>query len=129
MPSKPNARNWNDVQTALATAAIVTTLGLWNLFATPAKTATTQAQPQEPTNPPPTDPPVAAQEPVSGLCEHDLHMRHGDRFTQAGPQTVSVAAAQPQQQPQPQVRKKKNNNNPGGGSASVTQSVTKTKSS
>ena len=119
MPSKPNARNWNDVQTALATAAIVTTLGLWNLFATPAKTATTQAQPQEPTNPPPTDPPVAAQEPVS--MPHVKIM-----FTQAGPQTVSVAAAQPQQQPQPQARKKKNNSNPGGGSST---SVTQTKSS
>ncbi len=30
MPAKSNARNWKDVQTAIATAAIVMTLGLWN---------------------------------------------------------------------------------------------------
>ena len=119
MPAKPNARNWNDVQTAIATAAIVTTLGLWNLFATPAKTVTPQAQPQEPTDtsvPPPTEPPVTSPEPVSMPKVKIM-------FTQAGPQTVTVAAAQPQQQQaQPQVKKKKKNNgNPGGGSQSVTQ--------
>ena len=27
MPGKPKSRNWNDVQTAIATVAIVTTLG------------------------------------------------------------------------------------------------------
>ena len=43
MPAKSNLRNWNDVQTAIATAAIVTTLGLWNLFATPAKAETVKA--------------------------------------------------------------------------------------
>ncbi len=116
MPSKPNARNWNDIQTAIATAAIVTTLGLWNLFATPAKTVTTQAQPQEPTNPPPTEPPVAAQAPISMPKVKIM-------FTQSGAQTVTVAAAQPQpSQVQPQVKmKNKNNSNPGGGSTSVTQ--------
>jgi len=56
--SKPNSRNWNDVQIAIATTAIVTTLGLWNLFsAPPAKTVT--AQVDNPVNPPPTEPPVA----------------------------------------------------------------------
>jgi len=118
MPPKPNARNWNDVQTAIATAAIVTTLGLWNLFATPAKTVTPPAQPQEPTNPPPTEPPVAAQEPVSMPKVKIM-------FTQSGSQTVSVSAAQPVQQAQPQVKKKKkNNSNSGGGSPSVTQTKT-----
>jgi hypothetical protein len=116
MPPKPNARYWNDVQTAIATAAIVTTLGLWNLFATPAKTVTTQAQAQEPTNPPPTEPPAASQAPVSMPKVKIM-------FTQAGPQTVTVSAGQSQpSQVQPQVKKKKkNNSNPGGGSPSVTQ--------
>jgi len=117
MPPKPNARNWNDVQTALATAAIVTTLGLWNLFATPAKTVTPPAQPQEPTNPPPTEPPAASQAPVSMPKVKIM-------FTQAGAQTVTVSAGQPQPSPvQPQVKKKKKNNgtSSGGGSPSVTQ--------
>jgi len=116
MPPKPNARNRNDVQTAIATAAIVTTLGLWNLFATPAKTVTPPAQPQEPTNPPPTEPPVAAQETVSIPKVKIM-------FTQSGSQTVSVSAGPSQpSQVQPQVKKKKkNNSNSGGGSPSVTQ--------
>jgi len=43
-------RNWNDAQTAIATVAIVTTLGLWNLFATPVKKETAQiVQPISPT--------------------------------------------------------------------------------
>ena len=119
MPAKPSTRNWNDVQTAIATAAIVTTLGLWNLFATPAKTVTAQAQPQEPTDnslPPPTEPPVASREPVSMPQVKIM-------FTQVAPQTVTVAAAQPQQQSQPQIKKKKKNNN-NGGSQSVTQTKT-----
>ena len=116
MPPKPNARNWYDVQTAIATAAIVTTLGLWNLFATPAKTVTTQAQPQEPTNPPPTGHPAAVEAPVSMPKVKIM-------FTQSGAQTVTVAAAQSQpSQIQPQVKKKKkNNSNSGGRSPSVTQ--------
>jgi hypothetical protein len=121
MPSKPNARNWNDVQTAIATAAIVTTIGLWNLIATPAKTIIAQAQPQEPNDtsvPPPTEPAAAAQEPVSMPKVKIM-------FTQAGQQTATVAAAQPQaQQVQPQVKKKKKKNGSpgaGGGSPSVTQ--------
>lgn len=115
MPAKPNSRNWNDVQTAIATAAIVTTLGLWNLFATPAKTITSQApEPTDPSVSPPTEPAVASEEPAS--MPHVKIM-----FTQVAPQTVTVAA-QPQQQPQTQVKKKKkNNSNPGGGSPSVTQ--------
>ena len=55
MAAKPNSRNWNDVQTAIATVAIVTTLGMWNLFATPSKTKASQAS--QPTVPP-TDPPT-----------------------------------------------------------------------
>jgi hypothetical protein len=119
MPAKPNARNWNDVQTAIATAAIVTTIGLWNLFATPAKIVTTSAQPQEPTLPP-AEPPVAAQEPVSMPKVKIM-------FTQSAPQTVT--ASQPQTvQAQPQVKKKRNNKNNGGSGGGGT-SVTQTKSS
>ena len=119
MPAKPNARNWNDVQTAIATAAIVTTIGLWNLFATPAKIITTQAQPQEPTLPP-TEPPVAVQEPVSMPKVKIM-------FTQAAPQTVM--ASQPQAVPaQPQVKKKRSNQNNGAGGGGGT-SVTQTRSS
>src|SRR5512141_3025131 len=101
MASKPKNHSWNDVQTAIATAAIVTTLGLWNLFATPAKTVTAQAQPQEPTDNslPPTEPPVVSREPVSMPQVKIM-------FTQVAPQTVTVAPAQLQQQSQPQVKKK-----------------------
>jgi len=62
MPAR-HARHWNDVQTAIAAAAVVTTIGLWNLFATPAKTVTAQAP--EPATLPPMQPPVASQAPVS----------------------------------------------------------------
>jgi len=51
MPGKPKSRNWNDVQTAIATAAIVFTLGLWNLFATPSKVVKA-AETREPSLPP-----------------------------------------------------------------------------
>jgi hypothetical protein len=111
MSAKPNARNWNDIQTAIATAAIVTTLGLWNLFATPAKTVTAQAE--EPTLPP-TEPPVASESAPAAMPQVKI------MFTQTAPQTVT--AQQPQQQPR--VKKKKNNNNNSGGGHSVT--VTKT---
>ena len=106
MSSKPNARKWNDVQTAIATTAIVTTLGLWNLVATPAKTETIQTQ--EPVVPP-TEPPVST---VPTAMPQVKIM-----FTQAAPQNTVV------QQPQTVKKKKKNNqaNNSGGGGGSVTQ--------
>lgn len=115
MSAKPNARNWNDVQTAIATVAIVTTLGMWNLFAEPTKTLTAQAQ--EPTEPtvPPTEPPVTP-EPV-------LMPQVKIMFTQTAPQTITV------QQPQTEKKKKKNNNNGGGGGGSAPVSVTQTRSS
>jgi hypothetical protein len=117
MPAKPNARNWNDIQTAIAAAAIVTTIGLWNLFATPAKTVTAQApEPTDTSGPTPTEPPLASEGPISMPQVKIM-------FTQVAPQTVTVAAAQPQQQTQPQVKKKKKNNN-NGGSQSVTQTKT-----
>jgi hypothetical protein len=121
MPAQPNARNWNDVQTALATAAIVTTLGMWNLFATPAKTAA--AQTQEPKEPdptlPPTEPP-ATPEPT--LMPHVKVM-----FTQVPTQTTNVV---PQtQQETKKKKKKKKDNGGGGGGGGGSSSVTQTQSS
>jgi hypothetical protein len=110
MPAKPNARDWNDVQTAIATVAIVATLGMWNLFAEPAKTV--PAQVKEPAVPP-AKPPVTL-EPV-------LMPQVKIMFTQTVPQTITA------QQPQNEKKKKKKNNNNGGGSGSV--SVTQTQSS
>lgn len=118
MPAKPNAHNWNDVQTAIATVAVVTTLGMWNLFAEPAKTVTAQAQ--EPTEPtvPPAELPVAA--------EPTLMPQVKILFTQIVPQTTVV------QQPQIEKKKKKKKNNDGaggGGGASAPVTVTQTQSS
>ena len=108
MPVKPHVRNWKDVQIAIATAAIVMTLGLWNLFAAPEKTVAVQAE--KPTAPP-TAPPLAAEEPVSMPQVKIM-------FTQV-PQIVAA-----QQQQQPTIKRKKKNNNNGS-----SQSVTQTKSS
>lgn len=99
MPAKPNSRNWNDVQTALAAVAVVTTLGLWNLFAQPSKTVSSETA----TLPPPTEPPI---EPTA-IPQVKI------MFTQTAPQTfVNV---------QPPKNKKKNNNSGGG---TVTQTKT-----
>jgi len=107
MPSKPNSRNWNDVQIAIATTAIVTTLGLWNLFSTPATKIVT-AQVDEPiTPPPPTEPPVA-DEPV-------VMPQVKIMFTQTVAQPAIVV------QPQKVKKKKNNNNNGGGGTVTTTQ--------
>lgn len=116
MPSKPNTRNWNDVQTAIATVAIVTTLGMWNLFAEPTETETAQAKEQEPVVPatePPTELPVAG---VPTLMPQVKIM-----FTQVAPQTTTVV-----QQTQEKKKKKKKNNDNGGGAV---QPVTQTQSS
>jgi hypothetical protein len=101
MPQKNNHRNWNDVQIAIATTAIVTTLGLWNLFAEPAKTVTAQAEEEPITVPPPTEPPLAVV--PTAMTQVKI------MFTQTAPQT-STTVTQPQK-----VKKKKNNNNNGGG--------------
>src|SRR5215467_6541038 len=113
MPPKPNARHWNDVQTAIATAAIVTTIGLWNLFATPAKTLTAQVQPQEPNDPAvplPRESPITSQKPVSMPQVKIMFTSEASQGRQI------LAAQQPQpkivagQQSQPQIKKKKKNN-------------------
>ena len=107
MPAKSNHRNWNDVQTAIATIAIVATLGLWNLFAQPSKTVTAQ-QVDDPAIPPPTEPPIAME--PTAMPQVKI------MFTQIAPQTVV--------DPQPQNNKKKNKNNNDGGGGTVTQTKT-----
>jgi hypothetical protein len=122
MPAKPNARNWNDVQTAIATAAIVTTLGMWNLFATPEKTAAAQAQePKEPSPTlPPTEPPVTP--------EPTMMPQVKIMFTQMPTQTTNVVQ-QSQQETKKKKKKKKDNDNGGGGGGGGSASVTQTQSS
>lgn len=110
MPPRPNARNWNDVQTAIATVAIVTTLGMWNLFATPAKAKTVHSMAEQQPVLPPTEPPVSVE--PTRMPQVKI------MFTPGAPQTVSNF----QSNPQPQKPKKKNhNNNNGGGGGTVTQ--------
>ena len=117
MPAKPTKRNWNDVQTAIAMAAIATSIGMWNLFATPAKTTSAQATATVPPTDPPTDTPTSSAPTALPYVKI--------MFTPGATQpTVTAALQQPQQQaPQP---KKKRNKGGGGGS---TAPVTKTKSS
>jgi len=105
MASKPKSNSWNDVQTAIATVTIVTTLGLWNLFATPGKVNASQVN--APTLPP-TEPPVAAQ--PTAMPQIKI------MFTDIPQQTVT------NQQTQNNNNNKKKKKNNGG-------SVTKTKTS
>lgn len=105
MPAKPNARNWKDVQTAIASIAIVITLGMWELFATPAKTEAVETL--EPVIPP-TEPPVAATEPTQ-MPQIKI------MFTPAVSPTIAVA-----QQPQGIQKKKKKKNHNSGGSPTQT---------
>lgn len=122
MPAKPTKRNWNDVQTAIATAAIVTTLGMWNLFATPAKTA----QAEEPTLPPtepPTEPPAEPTASPTALPYVKV------MFTPNAP-LPTVAAPQQQAQTETQKKKKRDKRkNSGGGGGSSSAPVTQTRSS
>ena len=121
MPSKQNPRNWNDVQTAIATVSIVTTLGLWNLFATPSKTKIVQTGEIVV---PPTQPPLeaeAARETVPAAAIPAAMPQVKIMFTPGAPQ--------PSIQPVPNVlqsqtvKKKKNKNN------SSNNTVTQTKTS
>jgi uncharacterized membrane protein YgcG len=50
--NKPAPKNWNDVQVAIATASMVTTLACWNMFAGPDRaSALERAQEQATVNP------------------------------------------------------------------------------
>lgn len=107
MPAKPNTRNWNDVQTAIATAAIVTTLGFWNLFAAPSEkeSSTIDQTVVPPTEPPITDTPVAVMPQVKIM------------FTQVAPQNTVIQQTQDKKK-----KNKRNDNNNGGGSVTQTGS-------
>jgi len=125
MPGKPKSRNWNDVQTAIATVAIVTTLGLWNLFATPSKVAKT-AETSEPVQPPsPTELPMVDQIAPGGPLTPTAMPQVKIMFT---PGVTPVVEQQVQQVQQP-VKKKKKNNNSNNTNSSGTTSVTQTKTS
>jgi hypothetical protein len=123
MAPKPASRNWNDVQTAIATVAIVTTLGMWNLFATPSKTKVTQ--PSEPTVPPtdpPTEPPMElapASIPVPTTMPQVKIMFNG-----ATPQASFQPAPIVQQAQAPKKKKNRNSSSSSGGGGTVTQTRT-----
>jgi hypothetical protein len=125
MPAKPAKRNWDDVQTAIATAAIVTTLAMWNLFAKPA-----QAEPAEVVEPEEKAPylPVMPTEPPIGLpMDVDKMAYVKVMFTQVAPQTTTNVQ-QPQQEKK-KKRKKKDNGGGGGGGGGGAATVTQTQSS
>lgn len=108
---------------AIATVSIVSTIGLWNLFATPSK-----VEKNQPASKPPVAPPT--ETPVDAAPTAMPYVKI--MFTQAAPQASVV------QQVQQPVRKKKNRNKNdsggnagaavssggGGGSVSVTQTKT-----
>lgn len=116
MAPKNNPRNWNDVQTAIATVAIVTTLGMWNLFAAPAPK---KEQPQA-TQPPVEDIPLSSFTNSTPTAIPQVKIFFAPNASQ---QSVS---SQPQQQQQQQTvtRKQKNKNNGGGGGGTVTKTRT-----
>ncbi len=115
MPAKPTKRNWNDVQIAIATAAIVTSIGMWNLFATPAKAVSTQAtDPAVPPTDPPTDTPASAA--PTALPHIKIMFTPG-----AAQQTITTTSLQ---QPQPQAAAAQNPKSRGGGGAPVAHTRT-----
>lgn len=119
MSSKPAKRTWNDVQTAIATAAIVTTLGMWNLFAAPAETAT--AQTEEPTLPP-TEPPTETPTSLPTALPYVKVM-----FTPSAPLPTTMSPqTQPQQQAQQKKKKREKRRSGGGGGGGGTVTNTQT---
>lgn len=121
MPTKPKSRNWNDVQTAIATAAIVATLGLWNLLATPSKVVKA-VETREPALPsPPTE--LSAEDQVApGGPIIPTAMPQVKIIFTPGATPIVQQQVQPVQQPAKKKKKKNNNNN--SGSVSVTQTKT-----
>ncbi|HEX2998163.1 MAG TPA: hypothetical protein VHP14_25285 [Anaerolineales bacterium] len=119
MSAKPTKRNWNDVQTAIATAAIVTTLGMWNLFATPAETVTARA---EDSTIPPTEPPAEPSAEPTASPEPTALPYVKVMFTPNAPLPTITA---PQQQVQTTVdqkkKKREKRKSNGGGGSTVTQ--------
>lgn len=111
MPGKPKSRTWNDVQTAIATAAIVATLGLWNLFATPSKTIKAVAAGEPALPPPPAEPPAGDESVPTAMPQVKIIFTPG----------VTPVVQQQVQQPAKKKKKNKDNNNNNSGSVSVTQ--------
>ena len=112
--SKRPSRNWNDVQTAIATVSIVTTLGMWNVFATPTKKETVQTEQSiSPTEQTPVETTPTPMPQVKIMF---------------ATQTVSQAVIPQLQQPQPTKKHKNNKNNNGNGSGGG-GTVTTTKTS
>jgi hypothetical protein len=116
MRGKPKSRNWNDVQTAIAMAAIVATLAMWNVFASPSKAANAAKTSESALPPPPTEPPVEVASVPTAMPLVKII------FTPGVTPTTAVVQQQVQQVQQPAKKKKnRNNNNNSGGSVSVTQ--------
>jgi len=113
MRGKPKSRNWNDVQTAIAMAAIVATLAMWNVFASPSKAAKAAETRESALPPPPTEPPMEVASVPTAMPLVKI------MFT-PGVTPTAVVQQQVQQVQQP-AKKKKNRNNNSGGSVSVTQ--------
>lgn len=116
MSPKNNPRNWNDVQTAIATVAIVTTLGMWNLFAAPAPKKATQAQVIQP---PMEDNPLPSFTNSTPTAIPQVKIFF---TTQTAPRQSVVS--QPQQQTLTRKQREKNNNNGDGGGGTVTTTRT-----
>jgi len=116
MKPKNNPRNWNDVQTAIATVAIVTTLGMWNLFATPAPKKVTQT---EATLPPIEEVPLSTYTSSTPTAMPQVKI-----FFTA--QNAPTSVAPQQEQTVTHKKKKKNNNSNGGGGGGGTVTTTKT---
>jgi hypothetical protein len=108
MANKPNTRNWKDMQTVIASVAIVTTLGMWELVAAPAKAEAIKTL--EPAVPP-TEPPAAAAEPKTEMPNVKI------MFTPAV--SINNTTVVPQSQG---IQKKKKNHSGGGGSVTRTHS-------
>ena len=113
MRGKPKSRNWNDVQTAIALAAIVATLAMWNVFASPAKAANAAETSESALPPPPTEPPVEVASVPTAMPRVKIIFTPGV--------TPTAVVQQQVQQVQQPAKKKKNRNNNSGGSVSVTQ--------
>lgn len=113
MRGKPKSRNWNDVQTAIAMAAIVATLAMWNVFASPAKAANAAETSESALPPPPTEPPVEVASVPTAMPRVKIIFTPGV--------TPTAVVQQQVQQVQQPAKKKKNRNNNSGGSVSVTQ--------
>ena len=120
MASKLKSRSWFDVQTAIATTAIVATLGLWNLFATPSKVTVVQAT-EEPVLPLPTEEPT--QSAPTAMSVPTAMSQVKIIFT-PGVVPTAVVQQQAQQVQQPIKKKKNKGSNNGSGSVSVTQTKT-----